>query len=176
APALKAADIGCAMGITGTDVAKGAADMILTDDNFATIVDAVKEGRGIYDNIKKTVGFLLGTNVGEVLAVFMAMILWKASPFLAMQLLLINLVTDGLPAIALGLEPVESDVMERKPKPKEESIFAHGMGTRIILQGAMFALLTLIGFFMVWQSTGDIVAGRSMAFLVMALSQVIHSF
>jgi len=176
APALKAADIGCAMGITGTDVAKGAADMILTDDNFATIVDAVKEGRGIYDNIKNTVGFLLGTNVGEVLAVFLAMILWKASPFLAMQLLLINLVTDGLPAIALGMEPVESDVMERKPKPKEESIFAHGMGTRIILQGAMFALLTLIGFFMVWQITGDIVAGRSMAFLVMALSQVIHSF
>ena len=111
APALKAADIGCAMGITGTDVAKGAADMTLTDDNFATIVDAVREGRGIYANIKKVVGFLLGTNIGEILTVFFAMILWRESPFLSMQLLWIYLVTDSLPACALGLEAVEKDVM-----------------------------------------------------------------
>ena len=136
APALKAADIGCAMGITGTDVAKGASDMILTDDNFATIVDAVKEGRGIYDNIKKTVGFLLGTNIGEVLTVFIAMLVWRTSPLLAVHLLWINLVTDSLPAIALGVEPVDKDVMKRKPKPKEESIFAHGFGLRIILLGS----------------------------------------
>ncbi|MDD3023498.1 MAG: calcium-translocating P-type ATPase, PMCA-type [Syntrophomonadaceae bacterium] len=176
APALKAADIGCAMGITGTDVAKEASDMILTDDNFATIVDAVREGRGIYDNIKKTVGFLLGTNIGEVFTVFVAMLWWQVSPLLAMQLLWINLVTDSLPAIALGMESVENDVMQRKPKPKNESIFAHGMGIRIVLQGAMFAALALIGFIMVWRNSGDITAGRTMAFLVLALSQVIHSF
>ncbi|MHB8125193.1 MAG: calcium-translocating P-type ATPase, PMCA-type [Desulfitobacteriaceae bacterium] len=176
APALKAADIGCAMGITGTDVAKGASDMILTDDNFATIVDAVREGRGIYDNIKKAVGFLLGTNIGEVLTVFLAMLFWKESPLLSMQLLWINLVTDSLPAIALGMEAVESDVMNRNPKPKDESIFAHGMGIRVVLQGAMFATLTLIGFIIGWRSTGNIVAGRTIAFLVLAISQVVHSF
>ena len=146
APALKAADIGCAMGITGTDVAKGAADMTLTDDNFATIVDAVREGRGIYANIKKVVGFLLGTNIGEVLTVFFAMILWHKTPLLSMQLLWINLVTDSLPAISLGMEAVESDVMEHRPKPKDEGIFAHGLGVQVVLQGCMFALLTLIAF------------------------------
>ena len=128
APALKAADIGCAMGITGTDVSKDASDMILTDDNFATIVDAIKEGRGIYDNIRKVVGFLLGTNIGEVLTVFTAMLLWKVSPLLPMQLLWINLVTDSLPAIALGMENVSDDVMEKEPRPKNEGIFANGLG------------------------------------------------
>ena len=113
APALKAADIGCAMGITGTDVAKGAAAMTLTDDNFATIVDAVKEGRGIYANIKKVVGYLLGTNIGEILSVLVGMLLWGVSPLLSMQLLWINLVTDSLPAIALGMEPVEKDIMSK---------------------------------------------------------------
>ena len=146
APALKAADIGCAMGITGTDVAKGAADMTLTDDNFATIVDAVREGRGIYANSRKVVGFLLGTNIGEVITVFAAMLLWHKTPLLSMQLLWINLVTDSLPAIALGMEAVEADVMDRKPKPKDEGIFAHGLGLRVVLQGLMFAILTLIGF------------------------------
>lgn len=176
APALKAADIGCAMGITGTDVAKGAADMILTDDNFATIVEAVREGRGIYDNIRKAVGFLLGTNIGEVLTVFFAMILWKQAPLLSMQLLWINLVTDSLPAIALGMEPVERDVMNRKPRPKDESIFAHGLGLLVVLQGAMFAGLTLIGFLIGWRNTGDVVAGRTMAFIILAMTQIVHSF
>lgn len=176
APALKAADIGCAMGITGTDVAKGAADMVLTDDNFATIVDAVREGRAIYDNIRKTVGFLLGTNIGEVLTVFTAMLLWQTSPLLAVHLLWINLVTDSLPAVALGMEAVESDVMRRKPKSRGESIFAQGLGLRVGLQGAMFAILTLIGFNIGWNSTGEIEAGRTMAFLVLALSQVFHAF
>lgn len=176
APALKAADIGCAMGITGTDVAKGASDMVLTDDNFATIVDAVREGRCIYDNIRKTVGFLLGTNIGEVLTVFIAMLLWQASPLLAVHLLWINLVTDSLPAVALGMEAVENDVMQRRPKPKNESIFAQGMGVRVILQGVMFAVLTLIGFNAGWNSHGEIEAGRTMAFLVLALAQVFHAF
>ncbi len=176
APALKAADIGCAMGITGTDVAKGAADMTLTDDNFATIVDAVREGRGIYDNIKKTVAFLLGTNIGEVLAVFTAMMLWRVSPLVSMQLLWINLVTDSLPAIALGMEAVEKDIMQRPPKPKNEGIFAHGLGVRIVLQGMMFALLTLIGFIVGRSVTGELAGGQTMAFMVLALSQVMHSF
>lgn len=176
APALKAADIGCAMGITGTDVAKGAADMTLTDDNFATIVDAVKEGRGIYANIKKVVGFLLGTNIGEVIAVFAAMLFWHKSPFLSMQLLWINLVTDSLPAIALGMEPVEADVMQQKPKPKNEGLFAHGYGVRIILQGVMFGVLALAAFRIGENVTGELAGGQTLAFMVLALSQVIQAF
>ena len=189
APALKAADIGCAMGITGTDVAKGAADMTLTDDNFSTIVDAVREGRGIYANIRKVVGFLLGTNIGEVITVFLAMILWRVTPLLSMQLLMINLVTDSLPAIALGMEAVESDVMKRKPKPKNEGIFAHGLGIRVVLQGFMFAILTLAGFIVGTQlSIGEIFSGalngndtalakgQTLAFMVLALCQVVQAF
>ena len=193
APALKAADIGCAMGITGTDVAKGASDMTLTDDNFATIVDAVQEGRGIYANIKKVVGFLLSTNIGEVFTVFFAMLLWHTSPLLSMQLLWINLVTDSLPAIALGMEAVEKDVMDRKPKPKDEGIFAHGLGIRVAIQGVMFAALTLIAF---WVGSGftiteliggallaetaaaqtAMIKGQTMAFMVLALCQIVQAY
>lgn len=176
APALKAADIGCAMGITGTDVAKGAADMTLTDDNFATIVDAVREGRGIYANIRKVVGFLLGTNIGEVITVFVAMLLWHKSPLLSMQLLMINLVTDSLPAIALGMEPVEKDVMERKPKPKDEGLFAHGFGVRTVLQGVMFGILSLIAFWLGEKTTGTVEGGQTLTFVVLAMSQVVQAF
>ena len=189
APALKAADIGCAMGITGTDVAKGAADMTLTDDNFSTIVDAVREGRGIYANIRKVVGFLLGTNIGEVITVFFAMILWRITPLLSMQLLMINLVTDSLPAIALGMESVEANVMKHMPKPKDEGIFAHGLGIRVVLQGFMFALLTLVGFVVgTGLSVGEIfdgalrsneaalAGGQTLAFMVLALCQVVQAF
>ncbi len=189
APALKAADIGCAMGITGTDVAKGAADMTLTDDNFSTIVDAVGEGRGIYANIKKVVGYLLGTNIGEVLCVFCAMLAWHISPLLSMQLLWINLVTDSLPAIALGMEPVEDGVMSQKPKPKKEGLFAHGYGVQILLQGVMFGLLTLTAFWIgTGYSFGDLVngaltndaaalaSGQTMAFIVLAFSQIVQAF
>ena len=176
APALKAADIGCAMGITGTDVAKSAADMTLTDDNFSTIVEAVKEGRGIYANIKKVVGFLLGTNIGEVITVFAAMLLWHASPLLSMHLLMINLVTDSLPAIALGMEAVERDVMDKKPKPKNEGIFANGFGFRIALQGVLFAALTLVGFFLGKSVTGTPEGGQTMAFAVLALSQLVQAY
>ncbi len=191
APALKAADIGCAMGITGTDVAKGASDMTLTDDNFATIVDAVEEGRGIYANIKKVVGFLLSTNIGEVFTVFFAMLMWHTSPLLSMQLLWINLVTDSLPAIALGMEAVERDVMDRKPKPKNEGIFANGLGVRVAIQGVMFAALTLIAF---WVGTGlelvhmfdgvlldeahewNLIGGQTLAFMVLALCQIVQAY
>ena len=179
APALKAADIGCAMGITGTDVAKGASDMTLTDDNFATIVDAVREGRGIYANIKKVVGFLLGTNTGEVLTVLVAMILWKESPLLSIHLLWINLVTDALPAIALGMEAVESDVMDRKPKSKHEGLFANGLSLRIVLQGCMFAALTLIGYYYGKthpSSNGTIATAQTMAFIVLASTQIVQAY
>ncbi|MEG1547993.1 MAG: cation-translocating P-type ATPase [Clostridia bacterium] len=175
APALKAADIGCAMGITGTDVAKNAADMTLTDDNFATIVDAVREGRGIFDNIRKVVGFLLGTNIGEVLCVFLAMLLWHKSLFLSMQLLWINLVTDSLPAVALGMEAVESDVMDRKPMRKTEGIFAHGFGVKVILQGMMFGILTLIAF-RIGENIGGMAFGRTMAFITLSFSQLVQSY
>ena len=176
APALKVADIGCAMGITGTDVAKGAADMTLTDDNFATIVDAVKEGRGIYSNIKKVVSFLLGTNIGEVITVFTSMLLWHKTPLLSMQLLWINLVTDSLPAIALGMEAVEPDIMDKKPKPKNEGIFANGLGVKVVLQGLMFAILTLIGFKVGETTVGNVEAGQTMAFMVLALTQIVQAF
>ncbi|MCR5744136.1 MAG: cation-translocating P-type ATPase [Lachnospiraceae bacterium] len=176
APALKAADIGCAMGITGTDVAKGSADMTLMDDNFTTIVSAVREGRGIYANIKKVVGFLLGTNIGEVLVVFLAMILWKQAPLLSMQLLWINLVTDSLPAIALGMEPVEKDVMDKAPRPKMEGLFANGFGVQIVLQGIMFGGLSLAAFFIGWKSTGEIAGGQTLAFMTLSMSQVVQAF
>lgn len=174
APALKAADIGCAMGITGTDVAKGASDITLTDDNFASIVEAVREGRGIYANIKKVVGFLLGTNIGEILAVLGAMIIWNQSPLLAMQLLWINLVTDSFPAIALGMEDVEEEVMTQKPKPKEEGIFANGFGIKIVLWGLMFSILCLTAFSL--GNKVDLQTGQTMAFLVLALSQIAQVF
>ena len=184
APALKAADIGCAMGITGTDVAKGAADMTLTDDNFATIVDAVKEGRGIYANLRKVVGFLLGTNISEVISVFVTMMISSVSPLLSMQLLWINLVGDSLPAIALGMEPIEKGIMNEKPKSKKEGLFAHGLGFKIIFSGVMFAVLTLIGFYIgCGQIFGlsdlpaeKLAAGRTMAFMILALSQIVHTY
>ncbi len=176
APALKAADIGCAMGITGTDVAKGASDMTLTDDNFATIVDAVREGRGIYSNIKKVVGFLLGTNIGEVICVFAAMLIWHESPLLSMQLLWINLVTDSLPAIALGMEDVEKDVMDNPPKAKNEGLFAHGYGVKVFLQGVMFGVLSLVAYW-IGRTYGDgVSSGQTMAFMVLAVSQALQAF
>ncbi|MBQ3492926.1 MAG: cation-translocating P-type ATPase [Clostridia bacterium] len=187
APALKAADIGCAMGITGTDVAKGAADMTLTDDNFATIVDAVKEGRGIFENIKKVVGFLLSTNLAEVLVVFISTVILGyiaglGNPFIPIQLLWINLVTDSLPAIALGKEAVENDVMFKKPKPKKESLFAHGLGVKIILNGVLLTLTTLAGYVlgaivMKDPTTGALnhEAGSTMAFMVLAMSQLVQA-
>ena len=146
APALKQADIGVAMGITGTEVSKGAADIVLTDDNFASIVAAVEEGRTIYDNIRKFVRYLLSSNVGEILVMFVAILIGMKIPLLAIQILWVNLVTDGLPAIALGFEGAESGVMKRKPRPKGESIFAHGLGRQIIFLAVVVGIVSLIGF------------------------------
>ncbi len=184
APALKAADIGCAMGITGTDVAKGAADMTLTDDNFATIVDAVKEGRGIFENIRKVVGFLLSTNLAEVLVVFISTVILGSieglgNPFVPIQLLWINLITDSLPAVALGMEAVEKDIMLHKPKAKNESLFAHGLGVKIGLNGVLLTLTTLVGYLLGFYLTGrgeiGHKAGSTMAFMVLAMSQLVQA-
>ena len=180
APALKAADIGCAMGITGTDVAKGAADITLMDDNFATIVAAVKEGRGIYDNIRKAVHFLLSCNLGEVLAVFLSMILWRETPLLPMQLLWINLVTDSLPALALGTEPVEEDIMSRKPRNRKEGLFSGGVGNQAIWQGGLIGILAIVAYAIgsrVLPASGvDLPLGETMAFATLAFSQMVHAF
>jgi Ca2+-transporting ATPase len=146
APALKQANIGVAMGITGTEVSKGAADMVLTDDNFASIVAAVEEGRTIYDNIRKFVMFLLSSNVGEILVMFVGILIGLPIPLLAIQILWVNLVTDGLPAIALGFDPAGRDVMKRKPRAPEESIFSDGVGRKIVVRAAILAALTLIAF------------------------------
>ena len=178
APALKAADIGCAMGITGTDVAKGAADMTLTDDNFATIVTAVEHGRGIYDNIRKAVQYLLGCNLGEVMTVFFAMLLWGEAPIVAVQLLWINLVTDGLPALSLGFERPEPDSMRYPPRRKDESILAHGLGVNSLWQGVMFCVITLIAYYCGSRGYGSVnlELGETMAFAVLAMAQLVHSF
>ena len=154
APALKQADIGVAMGITGTDVSKGAADMVLTDDNFASIVAAVEEGRVIYDNIRKFIKYLLSSNVGEILVMFLALLIGLKIPLLAIQILWINLVTDGLPAIAMGFEPAEPGVMRRKPRPPKESIFAGGMGRHIIWVSLLLTAITLFSYVVGFTSYG----------------------
>ncbi|GAB4573512.1 MAG: calcium-transporting P-type ATPase, PMR1-type [Anaerolineae bacterium] len=154
APALKQADIGVAMGITGTDVSKGAADMVLTDDNFASIVAAVEEGRTIYDNIRKFVRYLLSTNAGEIVTMFTSLVIGLKSPLLAIQILWINLVTDGLPAIALGFEPAEDDTMKRPPRDPKESIFAHGVGLHVIWVGVFLGIITLAGYLWAQYSLG----------------------
>ena len=146
APALKQADIGVAMGITGADVSKGASEMILTDDNFRSIVAAIEEGRAIYDNIKKFIKYMLSSNVGEILVMFVALLINMPIPLLAIQILWINLVTDGLPAIALGFEPAEEGVMRRRPRPTNESVFAQGAGLHIAIVGVLIAILTLISY------------------------------
>lgn len=176
APALKAADIGCAMGITGTDVAKGAADMTLSDDNFATIVDAVEEGRGIYANIKKVVGFLLGTNIGEILLVFVAMLISRVSPLVSIQLLWINLVSDGFPAIALGLDGMDKTLMNQKPKGKNESIFSDGYLFYILFQGAVFGGIALAAYYIGVAWNGSQSAGQTLAFLVFAIAKLIQAY
>ena len=174
-PALKNADIGIAMGKNGTDVAKNASDMILTDDNFVTIVEAVKQGRNIYDNIKKAIHFLIATNIGEIVTIFMGLVLGMKSPLLAIQLLWINLVTDSLPAIALGLEPEEKDIMNRKPIDSRKGIFSDGLWSKIIIEGIMIGMLTLISF-SIGNKYYSLEIGRTMAFITIGMLELIHSF
>lgn len=180
APALKAADIGCAMGRGGTEVAKNAADMVLTDDNFATIVSAVREGRTVYRNIRKTIHFLMSCNVGEILVVLTAFLMHAPTPLLPAQLLWVNLVTDSLPALALGSDPPQEDVMQSPPNPQESTVFSNGLGLTMAVEGMMIGALALLAF-----SAGRAlydtdpmspVIGRTMAFAVLSLSQLVHSF
>ena len=187
APSLKSADIGVAMGITGTDVSKGASDMILTDDNFTTIVHAIEEGRNIYNNIKKTIMFLLSCNLGEVFCVFFATVFGWAIPLVPTQLLWINLITDTLPAISLGMDPGDKDVMNRKPRDPKESFFAEGAGMRAIVGGVLIGILTLVAFYLGIIHSGDVpikeakdgteivTYGRTMAFIVLTFSQLFYS-
>ena len=194
APALKNADIGCAMGKVGTDVAKEAADVILTDDNFATVVSAVEEGRRIYDNILKAIQFLLSSNVGEIIVLFIAIMITpllssafgigdikSLEPLLPIHILWINLVTDSLPALALAFDPANKDVMKRKPSKAGKGIFTKGMTWRIIYQGIMIGALTLIAFCVGLATPGvdehaKIEIGQTMAFCVLALSELVHVF
>ena len=189
APSLKRADIGVAMGITGTDVSKGAADMILLDDNFTTIVEAVKEGRNIYNNIKKTIMFLLSCNLGEVISIFVATLFAFPTPLVATQLLWINLVTDTLPAISLGLDPGNDDVMNENPRPVSESFFAKGAGLRAIIGGTLIGVFTLLAFIigliekdittisaMRMASDEALIHARTMSFIVLTVSQLFYAY
>ena len=181
APALKAADIGCAMGKTGTDVAKGAADMILTDDNFSTIVSAIEEGRGIYSNIRKAIHYLLSCNIGEIFTIFAATLLgFGQMPLVPVQLLWLNLVTDSLPALALGIEPVEEGVMEEDPRDAEAGLFDKRFSLRLAWQGLMVGGLTLAAYFLGFTRLGtpgmEGAAANTMAFATLTLCQLFHAF
>jgi Ca2+-transporting ATPase len=177
APSLQAADIGVAMGITGTDVARGASDMVLTDDNFTTIVAAIEEGRNIYNNIKKSVLFLLSCNSGEIIAIFTSILIGWPTPLIPIHILWVNLITDTLPALSLGVEPGDPDVLKERPRDPKESLFAHGGGVSVIGNGILIGLLAIIAYRigLLWYS-GSLVHARSMAFAVLSLSQLFHVF
>ena len=183
APALKASNVGCAMGITGTDVAQSAADMILTDDNFATIVDAVIQGRSVYQNIRKAINFLLSCNISEIFIVLIAMLLGWGAPFTAVQLLFVNVVADGLPGFALGREPAEHGIMDQPPIPKNEGIFARGLLQKIAINAGVFTIVTLFGYYLgsyvdtisPWVDASQHV-GQTVAFLILAYSSILHVF
>jgi Ca2+-transporting ATPase len=176
APAVKDADIGIAMGKSGTDVTRQAASMILMDDNFSSIVAAVEEGRNIYSNIRKFIRYLLSCNVGEVLTMFLSMIMGLPIPLLPAQVLAVNLATDGLPAIALGMEPGEPDIMERPPRSPDESIFSHGLARLIMVRGIFIAISTIASFMIVNTMSKNLAGARTAALVTLVLSQLIHVF
>ncbi|WP_018660002.1 cation-translocating P-type ATPase [Heyndrickxia acidiproducens] len=177
APAIKHADIGISMGITGTDVAKEASSLILLDDNFATIKSAIQEGRNIYENIRKFIRYLLASNVGEILVMLFAMLLSLPLPVVPIQILWVNLVTDGLPAMALGLDQPEEDVMQRKPRHPREGVFARGLGWKVVSRGFLIGLVTLIAFMTVYyQNTDNLAYAQTVAFATLVLAQLIHVF
>lgn len=176
APALKTADIGCAMGITGTDVAKGASDIILADDNFSTIVEAVKEGRAIYENIKKSVHFLLSSNIGEIITILISLLIGFKSPLVAIQLLWVNLVTDSLPAIALGIDPPDTALMDGRVKKSKTGIFTKDRWARISIEGMMIGSLALLSYAIGTVVFGKEIIGSTMAFATLSISQLVHAF
>lgn len=175
APALKNADIGIAMGQVGTDVAKNAADMVLVDDNFVTIVEAVKYGRTIFNNIKKAIHFLISTNVGEIVTILIGLLIGMESPLIAIQLLWINLITDSLPAIALGLDKPEKNIMSEKPRDIKKSIFSDGLWGKIFVEGTMIGILNLLAY-TVGTNLYNHEVGRTMAFVSLGLLELVHSF
>lgn len=176
APAVKEADIGVSMGITGTDVTKEASSMVLLDDNFATIVAAVEEGRVIYNNIRKFIRYMLACNLGEVLTMFLGMVMWLPIPLLPIQILWVNLVTDGLPAIALGLDPAENDIMMRKPRGAKDHIFSHGLLKLIVARGIFIGLSTLGVFVSIMYFVENVELARTGAFMTLVMTQLIHVF
>ena len=177
APSLQAADIGVAMGITGTDVAKGASDMVLTDDNYNTIVAAIEEGRNIYNNIKKSVLFLLSCNAGEIVAIFFAILLGWPTPLIPIHILWVNLITDTLPALSLGMDPGDPDVLDNPPRPPRESIFAEGGTARVVANGLLIGFLTLFAFrFGLRLYPGSLAHARTLAFAVLSITQLFHAF
>ena len=176
APAIKEADIGIAMGINGTDVTKEAASMVLADDNFATIVAAVEEGRGIYDNIRKFIRYLLSCNLGEVLTMFIASIVGLPLPLLPIQILWVNLVTDGLPAMALGIDPNDHNIMNRQPRNPRESVFSRGLSRKIIARGLQISISTVLVFAGVYFLKNDLAEARTMAFCTLVFTQMFHVF
>ncbi|MCA1034629.1 MULTISPECIES: calcium-translocating P-type ATPase, SERCA-type [Bacillus] len=177
APAIKAADIGVAMGITGTDVAKEASALVLLDDNFATIKAAIKEGRNIYENIRKFIRYLLASNVGEILVMLFAMLLALPLPLVPIQILWVNLVTDGLPAMALGLDQPEDDVMKRKPRSPKEGVFARGLGWKVVSRGFLIGIVTLAAFMLAYKNNPDQLGyAQTVAFATLVLAQLIHVF
>ncbi|MFY9433561.1 MAG: calcium-translocating P-type ATPase, SERCA-type, partial [Thermacetogeniaceae bacterium] len=176
APALKRADIGVSMGITGTEVAKEASSMVLMDDNYATIVSAVEEGRTIYSNIRKSIHYLLSCNIGEIITIFSSILVGVGSPLTAIQILWLNLVTDGLPALALGVEPAEKDVMKQPPRKPDEGVFAGGMGVKIVWQGIVIGLLALAVYLLALRWGRTLPEAHTMTFATMALMQLVHSF
>lgn len=175
APALKKADIGCAMGITGTDVAKSASDMILCDDNFSTIVMAVREGRGVFQNIKKAIHFLISCNIGEIVTLFFATILNYPMPLLPIHILWVNLVTDSLPALAIGVDPTDENIMEKKPEKRDNNIFTPSFSIRVVFEGLLIGFVTLVGFWF-GNTYYSLETGRTFAFLILCLSQLFHAF
>ena len=176
APAIKAADVGVAMGKCGTDVARQAADVVLLDDNFETLVSAVEQGRCVYSNIRKFVRYLLSCNIGEVASMFLGILVGMPAPLLPVQILLVNLVTDGLPAIALGLEPPEPEDMYSPPRKKEEGFFSGGLMQKIGLRGILIGLCTLGSFTMGLKLEGSLAAARTAALCTLILSQLVHVF
>lgn len=176
APAIKEADIGIAMGISGTDVTKEASAMILMDDNFSTIVSAVEEGRTIYDNIRKFIRYLLSCNLGEVLTMFLASLLYLPTPMLPIQILFVNLATDGLPAIALGVDPADKDIMNQQPRDKKEGVFARGLTEKILVRGCLIGICTLLSFIGGMYYGMSLETCRTMALATLVMSQLFHVF
>jgi Ca2+-transporting ATPase len=176
APAIKEADIGISMGLSGTDVTKEASSMILMDDNFATIVAAVEEGRVIYDNIRKFIRYLLSCNLGEVLTMFLASLFTLPNPLTPIQILFVNLATDGLPAIALGVDPADKDIMRQTPREKKESIFARGLAEKILVRGCLIGICTLLSFMISRLYGMNLATCRTIALATLVMSQLFHVF